>query len=161
MNVDKDKVVTFTYTLTNDKGEVLDSSQAHGPLSYLHGHGAIIPGLEAEMAGKSGGDSFQAKIAPADAYGEYNEELIIDVPKDRFPEPENIEKGMQFQAQTQQGMQVFTVEEVKDEVVSVDGNHPLAGENLSFDVEITDIRDATSEEIEHGHVHQEGDEHHE
>lgn len=154
MKVEKNKVVSINYTLKNDDGEVLDSSEGREPLAYLHGQGNLIPGLESELEGRSEGDSFKTEIEPTEAYGEYNEALIADVPKDRFTGVEDINVGMEFQAQTSDGgSQVVRVTEVADDSVKVDANHPLAGEKLHFDVTVAGVRDATEEEIDHGHVH--------
>lgn len=156
----QDTVVKFHYTFTNEQGEVLDKSQ-DTPLAYLHGHQNIIPGLEQQLLGKSVGDKFKATIAPADAYGEYLAEAVQEVPRANFQGVENIEAGMQFQTQTDDGhVMLVTVKEVNDDVVIVDGNHPLAGVELTFDVEIVDVREATSDEIAHGHAHGDGGHHH-
>lgn len=148
----KDLAVYFHYTLTNDQGETLDKSEDQ-PLAYLHGHGNIIPGLEKALEGKSAGDTLKVTVEPSDAYGEYQDAMVQEVPHNMFQGVDNIEAGMQFQAQTEHGMQVVTVKAVEDKHVIVDANHPLAGQVLTFDVEITDIRAATSEELAHGHVH--------
>ncbi|OOR92464.1 peptidylprolyl isomerase [Moraxella caviae] len=155
-----DTVVKFNYTLTNDAGETLDKSGAE-PLAYLHGHHNIIPGLEAQMAGKSAGDKFTATVAPEDAYGEFVAEAVQSVPRANFQGVDNIEVGMQFQSQTDDGhVMLVTVKEVNDEEVIVDGNHPLAGQTLTFDVEIVEVRAATADEIAHGHAHGVGGHHH-
>lgn len=153
-------VVKFNYTLTNAEGKVLD--QSHGePLAYLHGHHNIIAGLEAQMLGKKVGDKFVATIAPQDAYGEYFADAVQEVPRENFQGVEKIEAGMQFQSQTEDGhVMLVTVKDVTDDVVVVDGNHPLAGVELTFDVEIVEIREATPEELDHGHVHGVGGHHH-
>lgn len=158
--VAKDTVVKFNYTLTNNKGEVLDQSRGE-PLAYLHGYHNIILGLETQMTGKSVGDKFVATIAPKDAYGEYVSEAVQEVPRANFQGVDNIEVGMQFQSQSDDGhVMLVTVKEVTDDVVVVDGNHPLAGVELTFDVEIVDIREATKEELAHGHAHGAGGHHH-
>ncbi|MFP4329163.1 MAG: FKBP-type peptidyl-prolyl cis-trans isomerase [Alkalispirochaetaceae bacterium] len=154
MKVEKNKVVSINYTLTDDSGEVLDSSEGGEPLAYLHGQGNLIPGLETELEGKSEGDNFRTAIDPADGYGEYNDALIAEVPRDRFTGVDEINVGMEFQAQTSDGgSQIVRVTEVSDEAVKVDANHPLAGQTLHFDVTVAGVRDATEEELEHGHVH--------
>ncbi|MFW6329018.1 MAG: FKBP-type peptidyl-prolyl cis-trans isomerase, partial [Alkalispirochaetaceae bacterium] len=128
MKVEKNKVVSINYTLTDDSGEVLDSSEGGEPLAYLHGQGNLIPGLETELEGKSEGDNFRTAIDPADGYGEYNDALIAEVPRDRFTGVDEINVGMEFQAQTSDGgSQIVRVTEVSDEAVKVDANHPLAG----------------------------------
>lgn len=155
-----DTVVSFHYTLTNGEGEVLDKSNGE-PLAYLHGHHNIIPGLEAQMTGKSVGDKFTVTVAPEDAYGEYLAEAVQEVPRANFQGVDNIQVGMQFQSQTDDGhVMLVTVKEVNDEVVIVDGNHPLAGVTLTFDVEIAEVRPATADEIAHGHAHGVGGHHH-
>lgn len=154
MQAEKDRVVAIDYTLKNDDGDVLDSSQGKEPLAYIHGHGNIINGLENALAGKGQGDHVDVSVVPAEAYGEYNDELIMEVPRERFQGIEDIQPGMQFQAQAQNGAtQIVTVKEVKDESVAVDGNHPLAGQTLHFSVDVVSVREAEKEELEHGHVH--------
>ncbi len=159
-NIAKDSVVLIHYTLKNNAGEVLDSSSGSDPLAYLHGHGNIIPGLESQLAGKAVGDKLVAKIAPADGYGEHDPQMIQEVPKEAFQGAPEITVGMQFQAQGPDGAQMVTVTAVGDEAVTVDGNHPLAGEELNFDVEVVEIRAASAEELSHGHVHGPGGHHH-
>ena len=152
MTVENGKVVSFHYTLTNAQGDVLDQSQEH-PMPYLHGAGNIIPGLEKELAGKKVGDKLTVNVPAAEAYGEYHEQLVNDVPREAFQGVDQIEPGMQFQANTPEGVQVITVKAVNGETVTVDANHPLAGQDLNFDVEIVEVREATEEEAAHGHVH--------
>ena len=159
MTVENGKVVSFHYTLTNAQGDVLDQSQEH-PMPYLHGAGNIIPGLEKELAGKKVGDKLTVKVPAAEAYGEYHEQLVNDVPREAFQGVDQIEPGMQFQANTPEGVQVITVKAVNGETVTVDANHPLAGQDLNFDVEIVEVREATEEESAHGHVHGVGGHHH-
>lgn len=154
-----DHVVSFHYTLTNAEGETLDKSQGE-PLAYLHGAGNIIPGLEKALAGKQVGDKFTVNVPAAEGYGEYNPDLVQEVPKQMFQGVENIEAGMQFQAQTDDGVQIVTVKAVEGENIVVDANFPLAGQDLTFEVEIVEIRSASTEELEHGHVHGEGGHHH-
>lgn len=158
--VAKDTVVKFNYTLTNKDGEVLDQSRGE-PLAYLHGYHNIITGLEAYMVGKSAGDKFVATIAPQDAYGEYISEAVQEVPRANFQGVDKIEVGMQFQSQSDDGhVMLVTVKDLTDDVVVVDGNHPLAGVTLTFDVEIVEVRAATAEELAHGHAHGAGGHHH-
>ncbi|MEB3767800.1 peptidylprolyl isomerase [Acinetobacter sp. MD2] len=151
--------VSFHYTLTNAEGETLDQSQGE-PLAYLHGAGNIIPGLEKALEGKTVGDKFKVTIPAAEGYGEYNPDLVQEVPAKMFQGVENIEAGMQFQAQTDDGVQIVTVKAVEGENVIVDANFPLAGQDLTFDVEIVDVREASEEELDHGHVHGAGGHHH-
>jgi len=154
MQIADGKVALFHYTLTNDQGDILDTSSGGDPLGYVHGTGTIIPGLEAAMTGKSTGDSFQVSIEPKDAYGQHNQALVQRVPRQLFPLDEEIKQGMQFQAKADAGgLQIVTILEVGEAEVTIDGNHPLAGVRLNFDVEITDVRDATEEETAHGHTH--------
>lgn len=153
MKIAQDKVVSIHYVLRDKEGEVLDNSEEHGPLAYLHGHGNIIPGLEKELMGKESGDKLHVTVAPEDAYGIHDESLIKEVSPDMFKDVDDFQEGMQFQAQTEQGMQIFTVTAIEPDKITIDGNHPLAGEELTFDVEVTEVREATSEELEHGHVH--------
>ncbi|HCS27752.1 MAG TPA: peptidylprolyl isomerase [Spongiibacteraceae bacterium] len=154
MNIANDCVVAFHYTLTDDNGVELDSSKGGEPLAYLHGHGGIIPGLENELTDKAKGDSLKVVVQPADGYGDFNPDMLQQVPREAFQGVDSIEAGMQFQAQGEGGqMQMVVVREVTDETVLVDGNHPLAGQVLNFDVSIEEVRAASAEEIEHGHVH--------
>jgi FKBP-type peptidyl-prolyl cis-trans isomerase SlyD len=154
MNIANNCVVAFHYTLTDDAGTEIDSSKGQEPLAYLHGQGGIIPGLERELTGKTIGDEMKVTVQPADGYGELNPELIQPVPREAFQGVDQIDVGMQFQAQGQGGqMQMVVVKEVTDETVTVDANHPLAGQVLHFDVSIAEVREASEEELEHGHVH--------
>ena len=150
LKVEENKVVTFDYTLTNDSGAVLDTSTNSEPLSYIHGSGEIIPGLEAELLGKAVGSKFKATIKPEDAYGLRLDNCIKKISKEQLAHLPNIEVGMQLQAYDEQGMQILTIVEVSDKDVTLDGNHPLAGERLHFDVEVTGIREATEEEAMFG-----------
>lgn len=148
-------VVLFHYTLTDDAGTVLDTSRDNGePLPYLHGAGNIVPGLEAQMAGKGVGDAFKATVAPGDAYGEHNGFDPQPVPKTEFPPEVPLQAGVQLMAQGPdgQGMPIW-IASVDDEHVHIDMNHPLAGKTLHFDVEITGMRPATENELQHGHPH--------
>ena len=156
MTISHHKVVTIDYTLKNAQGEVLDSSEGQEPLVYLHGAENIVVGLERELDGKVVGDSLNAIVSPKDGYGVRDEELVAAVPRDMFESDMDIEVGMSFQAETDQGVQVVNIVAVNDEEVTVDGNHPLADEVLHFDVTVRDVREATAEELEHGHVHSAG-----
>ena len=154
MHIAEQSVVSIHYTLTNDAGETLDTSDGRETLIYLHGAQNIIPGLENELTGKSVGDSFDVTIQPEEAYGTVNPELVQTVPHSAFEGVEKVEPGMQFQARGDNGeTQVITVTEVADSGVTVDGNHPLAGQVLNFSVRVEEIREATEEEIAHGHIH--------
>lgn len=144
------------YALKDDEGTLLDQSQPGQPLAYLHGHKNIIPGLEAALEGKSVGDSVEVRVAPEDGYGQPNPALEQVVPRDRFQGIDQLEIGMQFQANTDQGPVSVRVVKIDEDDVTVDGNHPLAGKHLNFDVTVQDVRSATEEEIAHGHIHQGG-----
>jgi FKBP-type peptidyl-prolyl cis-trans isomerase SlyD len=124
-------------------------------LSYIHGAGNIIPGLESALSGKSSGDKLKVSVNPEQGYGARNDALIQELPRKVFEGIDDIQEGMQFQAQSEQGTQVITVTNVDGDRITVDGNHPLAGQVLNFEVEVDSVRDATAEEIEHGHVHKE------
>ena len=160
MLIAEKSVVSIHYTLTNDKGEVLDSSSGGSPLAYLQGAGNIIAGLEKALEGKQAGDRLQVRVSPAEGYGERDERLLQDVPRRAFQGIRDIKAGMSFTAQGPQGPTRVTVTRVVGDMVTVDGNHPLAGETLNFDVEIAEVREASEEELEHGHVHGEGGHHH-
>ncbi|SHM38960.1 FKBP-type peptidyl-prolyl cis-trans isomerase [Vreelandella subglaciescola] len=161
MQIAQNSVVAFHYTLTNDAGEVLDSSEGREPLTYLHGGGNIIPGLEKELEGRTAGEKLNVNVSPEEGYGEVQEQLMQEVPRESFQGVESVEPGMQFQAQTEGGPLMVTVKKVEADTVVVDGNHPLAGQQLAFDVEIATVREASEDEIEHGHVHGEGGVEHE
>ncbi len=153
MQIAKDKVVTLNYTLKDDAGNVIDESQ-DGSFAYLHGANNIIPGLEGALDGRSSGDELSVTVAPEQGYGARDESRVQQVPREMFPADTNIQPGMQFQAEGPQGqVLVVTVTEANDQTVTVDGNHPLAGVSLNFDVKVMDVRDATEEEISHGHPH--------
>ncbi len=154
MQVKKHKVVSIDYSLTDDNGEVIDSSQAAGPLYYLRGEGNIIPGLESALEGKSLGDQIQVSIDPADAYGERIERLRQVVSREQFGDTKDLDVGMRFRGPMEGDQQrVFRIVELDGNDVTIDGNHELAGVRLHFDVTIREVRDASSEEIEHGHAH--------
>jgi len=160
MQIAPDKVVHIHYTLRNDEGSILDSSSGGNPLAYLHGKGNLIPGLEQALEGRQSGERLNVTVEPKDAYGERNEGLVQQVPRRMFSGVTDIKPGMRFHAQSEQGERMVTVTQVSGELVTVDGNHPLAGQSLSFEVEITEVRDATTEELTHGHVHGPGGHHH-
>jgi FKBP-type peptidyl-prolyl cis-trans isomerase SlyD len=160
MQIAQDKVVSIHYTLKNDAGEVLDSSSGGDPLAYLHGQGNLVSGLEKALEGRQAGDKLSVRVEPADGYGVRDDGLLQQVPRRQFGGA-NVQPGMQFHAQTSGGhARVVTVVRITGDMVTVDGNHPLAGENLNFDVEVTDVREASAEELEHGHVHGPGGHHH-
>lgn len=153
MEIANEKVVQIHYTLTNDAKEVLDTSDGREPLAYLQGRKNIIPGLESALEGKAKGDKLNVSIEPKEAYGEVMAELVQTVPVTQFDSPENVKVGAQFQVQMGQGMGIATIKEVNGDQVTLDMNHPLAGQTLHFAVEVVEVRDATAEELEHGHVH--------
>jgi FKBP-type peptidyl-prolyl cis-trans isomerase SlyD len=154
MTIANGKVVTIHYTLTDENGATIDSSQGGEPLVYLHGADNIIPGLENALNGKNTGDSLDVTIAPENAYGPHVPEMVQEVPRSAFEGVDSIEPGMSFQAAAEDGStQRVVVTGITDETVTVDGNHPLAGKQLTFDVTVIDIRDASEEEVAHGHVH--------
>ena len=160
MQVAQNTVVAIRYILRNDAGTTIDASTEGEPLTYLHGNGNLIPGLERALEGKRVGDKLSVMVPPADAYGVVNDDLVQDVPRDAFQGVDQIEVGMQFQAQSNQGPTSVLVTKVTPDLITVDGNHPLAGQNLNFEVEIAEVRAATAEELEHGHVHGPGGHHH-
>jgi FKBP-type peptidyl-prolyl cis-trans isomerase SlyD len=152
MKIDDNCVVSLHYTLTNDQGEQLDSSAGHDPLEYLHGGAGIIPGLERELAGKEVGDKFVVVINPEDAYGESSPELINVVPRSQFPADQAVLLGMTFNAQDADGQtHMISVVSVEGDDVTIDANHPLAGQILHFDVSVENLREATDDEIQQGH----------
>jgi FKBP-type peptidyl-prolyl cis-trans isomerase SlyD len=160
MHIATQTAASFHYTLKNSAGEVLDSSAGGEPLFYLHGAGNIVPGLERQMLGKSVGDKFRATVQPEDGYGVPNPAMLRVVPKSAFPADVELEVGMQFGTQTPQGPMAIVVKSIDAESVTVDGNHPLAGVTLHFDVEVIEVREASAEELAHGHVHGPGGHHH-
>ncbi len=160
MDIAADRVVTIHYTLKDDSGTVLDSSAGGEPLAYIQGHGNLISGLEKALEGKTDGHKSVVVIAPADGYGVHDAALIQRVPRRALQGAGEIRKGMQFQANTPNGMRQFTVTALAGDMVTLDGNHPLADKTLHFDVEVVSVREATTEELEHGHVHGEGGHHH-
>lgn len=160
MEIAADKVVLIHYTLKDDSGAVLDSSAGGEPLAYIQGHGNLVPGLEKALQGKEDGNTLTVVLAPADGYGIREEKLVQRVPKRSLQGAGEIKKGMQFQARTDDGMRVFTVTAVAGDMVTLDGNHPLADQTLHFDVAVVAVREATAEELDHGHVHGAGGHHH-
>ena len=153
MNIEDKKVVSFHYTLRDEHGEQLESSREGDPMTYLHGAGNIIPGLEKAMAGKVAGDQFEASVEPAEAYGERDENGVQRIPAKHFKQAGRLEPGQMVVLQTRQGPRQVTVVKVGRFNVDIDTNHPMAGLSLTFDVEVTDVRDPTAEEVSHGHVH--------
>jgi FKBP-type peptidyl-prolyl cis-trans isomerase SlyD len=154
MKIASNKVATLHYTLKDDKGALIESSVGNEPLTYIHGIGNLIPGLEDKLEGKTVGDKLSVVVKAEDAYGERDEELIEEVERAEFDDGEELEVGKEFQYDDEDG-NVFHVRVVKidDKMVTIDGNHPLAGQTLAFEVEVLGVREATAEELEHGHVH--------
>jgi FKBP-type peptidyl-prolyl cis-trans isomerase SlyD len=159
MQISKNKVVSIHYTLKDNEGTTLDSSLGGEPLIYIQGIGSLIPGMEEGLEGKVKGDKLQIKVTPDKGYGMRDETLIQEVPRSAFGD-QDVQVGMRFRAETGGGVQVVTVTEVTPDTVTVDGNHPLAGVDLNFTVEVMDVRNATPEELAHGHVHGAGGEAH-
>jgi len=162
MSIKQDSVVTLHYTLKDESGALIETSTEGEPLTYLHGHGNLVPGLERELLGKSSGDKLNVTIAPADAYGEYDSKLVQQVPRRLLKGIREVKVGMRLQGPAGQGHgpRSVTITRVAGDLVTLDANHPLAGKHLSFEVDVTGVRDATAEELEHGHVHGPGGHHH-
>ena len=160
MQISKHKVVSIDYTLTDAKGEVLDSSSKEQPLQFIHGMGHLIPGLEKALEGKVSGDKIKANIPAKDAYGARDASLLQSLPKENFEEIPDLKVGMELEAESDDGVRVITIVAIDGDTVQVDGNHPLAGMDLNFDVTIMGVREATKDELGHGHVHGPGGHHH-
>ena len=153
VQIENNSVATLHYTLKDNDGEIIDQSE-DGSFVYLHGAMNIIPGLESALTGKAAGDSLSVKVSAEEGYGVHDENRIQEVPKDMFENTSDIQLGMQFHAQGPNGDTLMvTVAEIKDDTVVIDGNHPLAGKELNFEVKVVEVRSASEEEIEHGHVH--------
>jgi FKBP-type peptidyl-prolyl cis-trans isomerase SlyD len=148
MKIEANKVVTAHYTLFNDKGEMLESSHNSQPLTFMQGSGMLIKGFEAAVEGKEEKDRFSFDVKPGDGYGEFNEELLFELPRERLNEVEGLEIGMALRMETPNGVMIVRVVGMDDQNVSLDGNHPLAGVPLRFDVEVVEVRDATPHELE-------------
>ena len=154
MQVSEQKVVTMNYEVADDQGQLIDRSEEGGPLAYIHGNGQLIPGLETALEGRGKGDKVAVDVPPEQGYGERDEEGVQTVARNQFDDSVEIEVGMQFEAHDDdEGHQIVTVVAVDGENITLDTNHPLAGKNLRFKVEILDVRDASAEELSHGHVH--------
>lgn len=162
MNITKNKVALIHYTLKDDNGSVLDSSEGKDPLAYIQGIGNLIPGLEEELEGKVAGDKLETSIAPEKGYGERTDQNVHVVPLSSFQPDgdEKLQEGMQVKVETNQGVSIADVAKIEGEDVTLDLNHPLAGETLHFNVEVVDVREATKEELDHGHAHGPGGHHH-
>ena len=153
MQIEKNKVVTIDYTLTDDDGEVIDTSEGGEPLAYVQGAGGLIEGLESAMEGKKTGDEMQVTVPPEKGYGEHDESLVDIVGRDAFGDVKELDVGMRFTAQTDGGRRTVVITQIEGDQVTLDGNHPLAGMQLNFDVKVVEVRDASKEELQHGHVH--------
>jgi len=153
MQIEDNAVVVFHYTLTNDQGELIESSKESEPLAYIHGQGRIISGLETALEGRQSGDKFNVRLEPSDAYGERTDELVQTMPRSAFVDADDLDVGMAFRALSEGGETIVHVVNIEGDQVTVDGNHPLAGQALNFDVAVEDVRQATEEELSHGHVH--------
>lgn len=160
MTITTGSVVLFDYTLTDDDNELIDSSKDGGPLAYLHGEGQIVKGLERVMEGKKAGESFSVTVEPEEAYGLSDPSKIAVVPSHQIEGGDELEEGMQLEASNDQGEQIVVVTKIEGNNVTLDGNHPLAGMTLHFDITIREVRDATAEELAHGHVHGPSGHHH-
>ncbi|HXU80876.1 MAG TPA: peptidylprolyl isomerase [Polyangia bacterium] len=159
MQIQKHSVVSIEYTLKDDAGEVLDKSEGHGPLVYLHGVGNLVPGLEKALEGKAAGDSLEVTLPPEEGYGQRDEKLLRKIPARKIQDPRP-QPGKRYRAQIEDGLRIVLVTAVSGDYVSVDANHPLAGMTLHFSVKIVAVREATAEELSHGHVHGQGGHHH-
>jgi len=160
LTIQKDCAVGISYVLTNTEGEELDRADKSSPLHYLHGVGQIIPGLEKALEDLKLGDKKTVTIAPKEGYGEINPSLRMTFSKDNFPKETEVKPGMKFFAESEGQRIMLTVMVVRDTEVDVDGNHPLSGQTLKFEVEVTHLREATKEELAHGHIHGPGGHHH-
>jgi len=161
MKVGKDKVVLMHYTLKNDAGDVIDSSDGADPLPFLQGHGNIIPGLESALEGSKVGDKLDVSINPEEGYGERIQDAIQEIPSSALQGVDEVKVGMQLQSQDKDGNAfLVSVTKIEDDKITVDGNHPLAGQTLHFSVSIESIRKAEAEELSHGHVHADGQHNH-
>jgi FKBP-type peptidyl-prolyl cis-trans isomerase SlyD len=160
MQITPGSVVVFDYTLTDDDKDIIDSSVGSEPLAYIQGEGQIVPGLEKAMEGKKAGDSFKISLPPEDGYGVHDPENISVVPADQIEGGEELEEGMQLHTEGEFGEQTVIITKIVGNEVTIDGNHPLAGMTLHFDISIRDVRPATDEERDHGHVHGPGGHHH-
>ena len=153
MSISQDQIVSIHYTLRDEAGEIIDSSPAGEPLAYLHGHGNLVPGLERELAGRSVGDKLTVTLSPADGYGEHDPKLVQQVPRRALKGVGNLRVGMRLSASSGRSDRTVTVTRIAGDLVTVDGNHPLAGKKLHFEVEVAGVRAATETELSHGHVH--------
>jgi len=159
MVIGNNKVVTINYTLTGADGSVLDTSEGDEPLAYLHGTGSLVSGVEAALEGKAANDHVSLTVEPAQGYGVRDEDLVFALPRTQFSNVSDLAVGMQFELQTEDDVHLATVVGLGDADVTVDANHPLAGQTLHFEIDVVSVREATAEELEHGHAHDHGHAH--
>ena len=159
MNIAKNRVVSIEYTLTGADGTVLDTSKGEEPLAYIHGTGSLVEGLETALEGKQPTDHVSVSVPPEKGYGLRDDSIVFSVPRSQFSNVPELELGMQFEVQGDDEAHLVTVIGMDEDEVTVDGNHPLAGLTLQFDVDVVDVREATPDELEHGHVHDGHSEH--
>jgi len=159
MNIARNRVVSIEYTLTGEDGTVLDTSEGQEPLAYIHGTGSLVEGLEAALEGKAPTDHVSVSVTPEQAYGVRDDSVVFGLPRAQFRGVDELEVGMQYQVQSDGDAHLVTVIAMDDNEVTVDGNHPLAGLTLHFDVDVVAVREATPDELEHGHVHEGSSEH--
>ena len=159
MTVEENKVVTIDYAIKENDGTLLEDS-ADEPLSYIHGTGVLAPGLEKAMQGAEKGKTLSVELAPEEAFGSRKDELVLEVSREDFEDPQQVKPGLVFHAELDDEMRYYTVISVEDDAVVIDGNHPFADKTLTFEVTIREVREASAEELDHGHVHEEGHHHH-
>lgn len=161
MTISNDKVAMIRYTLHDDKGNLLDSNMEEEPMGYIHGTGTLLEGLEDALNGKKAGDKIKVVLSPENGYGEYDKELVEEYPRSAFEEGDPVEVGSEFQYEADDGEVVYCrITKVEGDTVTVDSNHPFVDKTLNYDLEIMSVRDATAEELDHGHVHGEGGHNH-
>jgi len=160
MKIAENAIVTIDYKLTDADGDILEVSEGDENFAYLHGHGQLPDKLEKELEGKEAGANVKVSMSPEEGFGERDDDQVISVPRDRFPEDEELQEGLQVQAETEEGHQIFSVVQFDDKTVTLDGNHPYAGIDLTFEVTVREVREATAEELDHGHAHGDGHHHH-
>ena len=156
MKIEEGKVIFLNFVLTDQDGEVIEDTKEVGDFAYIHGMGDFIPKVEELLEGKTKGYETKFTLSPEEGYGEYSEELLYEMPKSNFEGFEDIYEGLDFQAETDEGVIPLTIIEINDDVIIADGNHPFAGKTITFDLKVADVREATEEELEHGHVHIDG-----
>jgi len=160
LKIEKEKVVVLKLVLKDEKNQILEATDDKHPLAYIHGSGEMVPGIEKALDNKKVGSKVSKTIGPKEGYGDYREEWVQTAPLENFDDPIRVKVGVQFQAKTDNGVRIATVTKIEDKSVTIDMNHPYAGKSLSFDAEVLEVREATKEEKEHGHVHGLGGHHH-